>query len=726
MAKNSSQVSASSRTATRSAAKLRLFACKTCNSSTTSFTSKLEMDKHSKMFHPRVFVAKLRPSSCDTGRTSSTLFISKLELEKHSKMFHPHLFANKEENSKIKRKRANQLTESWQRKKQQQPKQPQHTKMDVSATKAGCIKRGRNTEKVNRRLEKKVEMLSRFSTRRSTSAAEKKLHRVVKSADTRSQLGGSLLRIVLTRLDASAINQTAIRSASPATPTATLSASPATPTATCSARPATRLASPATPIATQSANPATPTATCSASPATPITTRSVSPTKKQSLKYCNGCNKSFTRLYGHLTNNEQCSQQYDMVKMQQGWKAEKREKRRLLQQKIRSEKMEQDPNAFRDKRRLEKQKWRFMQMEKDPNAFRDKNAAEKQRERQRKADSDSFREKRQLSTQMWRLKQMEKDSDAVRNAYEEAKKTEKIDADTDRSDQIKANLNALREKARLRKQKSRLRQMEKDPDAFRDKINAYESRKRKEARRMQKMKADADAFRDIRPTEKQAERKQEMGKDEEEKGSKQSERRMQETEEDSVARQIGASETTAREIENVISVEATEEEEKSIGTRSNRISSSSPLPPPPPPAFNKKSTKCGSCPPCLVKENCNQCENCKYRKIRKQSCTKRKCLNLRKKSVAVSNKQRYHHLRKKSVAVSSERKESACVTTSSARPRRRNTDTAKPATGAAKANVDNAKLTVGTIGHMNRRHRGNGDKNRSREIWEKEDHPIAL
>ena len=59
MAKNSSQASAFSRLATRSAAKLRRFACDTCPpSSSTLFTSKFEMEKHEKMFHPGIFANK--------------------------------------------------------------------------------------------------------------------------------------------------------------------------------------------------------------------------------------------------------------------------------------------------------------------------------------------------------------------------------------------------------------------------------------------------------------------------------------------------------------------------------------------------------------------------------------------------------------------------------------------------------------------------------------------
>ena len=58
MAKKSSQASGFSRLATRSAAKLRLFACNSCRSPSTVFSSKREMDKHEKLFHPRIFAVK--------------------------------------------------------------------------------------------------------------------------------------------------------------------------------------------------------------------------------------------------------------------------------------------------------------------------------------------------------------------------------------------------------------------------------------------------------------------------------------------------------------------------------------------------------------------------------------------------------------------------------------------------------------------------------------------
>ncbi|GCB63229.1 hypothetical protein scyTo_0004377 [Scyliorhinus torazame] len=45
----------------------------------------------------------------------------------------------------------------------------------------------------------------------------------------------------------------------------------------------------------------------------------------------------------------------------------------------------------------------------------------------------------------------------------------------------------------------------------------------------------------------------------------------------------------------------------------------------------KKRKRCGVCHPCMKKDNCGECSNCKNRKTGHQICKQRKCEELKKK-----------------------------------------------------------------------------------------------
>ena len=289
------------------------------------------------------------------------MFTSKLEIEKHDKMFHPRVIANKE---------------------QQQQR--------------------RNTEKLTKRrlrLEKKVEILGRFSTRRT---APKKIQRVVKSVDTQSQLGGRLLRIVLARVDASTIDLTV------------------TPTATCPVSPARMDRSNTMRKMQQEAEEMAETVesgktNCERHDSLASSEDAERDQPAKSV-ICDGCNQAKIRLYSHLTKSEGCSQHYDMAEMQRDYKAARsektrlknerfrlkqdpdalREKRRLYSQKCRSRQAAKDPDAFREKRRLEGQKSRLRQMEKDPIAYRKKARAHEERRKQRIREFDLYFKNREF------------------------------------------------------------------------------------------------------------------------------------------------------------------------------------------------------------------------------------------------------------------------------------------------------------------------------------------
>merc|ERR1739838_406232 len=159
---------------------------------------------------------------------------------------------------------------------------------------------------------------------------------------------------------------------------------------------------------------------------------------------CKGCGKDFARLYVHLLKNNKCSKNYDMDKLKREMDNEKRENARIRKQKSRLNENVPTPKELvkiREDAKIRKQKSRTVPCEPDLNSFIEKGAEEKCEEDERKGRNYAQEHLEQL--EKWKKLQPRRLTEEQEKLKEQREKQEK-------EERKREELNALREKARLK------------------------------------------------------------------------------------------------------------------------------------------------------------------------------------------------------------------------------------------------------------------------------------